>query len=134
MEENKKSNKKMENSKFIEDGQSRLEDSIMPHKHLKHIIFMVILCCKSRYFEDIVKLRIFSLRTTFPGPKHSPSLNSRGRPYWKTPIFFRPFPLYEPFPPLLSLPSWITGLQLIAKYHFVQNREYCTEMQRSAHE
>ena len=118
---------------WIEDRSSGFEDFLMPHQHLIPIIWFIH-CRKSRYFEDIVKLRIFSLRTTFPGPKHSPSLNSRGRPYWKTPIFFRPFPLYEPFPPLLSLPSWITGLQLIAKYHFVQNREYCTEMQRSAHE
>ena len=40
---------------WIEDRQSNFEDSIMPHQHLIHI-FLFILCRKSRYFEDIVKI------------------------------------------------------------------------------
>ena len=47
---------------WIEDRQSRFEDSIMPHQHLIHM-FLFVLCRKSHYFEDIVKLRIFRLRT-----------------------------------------------------------------------
>ena len=39
---------------WIEDRHSRFEDSIMPQKHLIHI-FPLILCCESRYFEDIAK-------------------------------------------------------------------------------
>ena len=39
---------------WIEDRESRLEDSIMPHQHLIHM-FLLIFCRKSRYFEDIVK-------------------------------------------------------------------------------
>ena len=39
---------------WIEDGQPIFEDSIMPHQHSIHI-FLFILCCESRYFEDIVK-------------------------------------------------------------------------------
>ena len=38
---------------WIEDRQSRYEDSIMPDQHLIHI-FLFVLCRKSRYFEDIV--------------------------------------------------------------------------------
>ena len=40
---------------WIEDTQSRFDDSIMPHQHSIHI-FLVIHCRESRYFEDIVKL------------------------------------------------------------------------------
>ena len=39
---------------WIEDRQSRFEDSIMPHQHLIHM-FLFFLCRKSRYFEDIAK-------------------------------------------------------------------------------
>ena len=39
----------------IEDKHSRLEDLIIPKQHLIHI-FPFILCRKSCYFEDIVKL------------------------------------------------------------------------------
>ena len=47
---------------WIEDRHSKFEDSIKPHLHLKPT-FLFILCRKSRYFEDIVKLCIFRLRT-----------------------------------------------------------------------
>ena len=40
---------------WIEDRLYRFEDSIMPYQHLIHI-FPFILCRKSCYFEDIVKL------------------------------------------------------------------------------
>ena len=40
---------------LIEVWQSRFEDFIMPHQNLI-LIFLVILCRESRYFEDIVKL------------------------------------------------------------------------------
>ena len=40
---------------WIEDRQSRFEDSIMPYQHSIHM-FLFVLCCESRYFEDIVKL------------------------------------------------------------------------------
>ena len=49
---------------WIEDRQSRFEDSIMPHQHLINIILFV-LCRESRYFEDIVKFTIFRLRTIY---------------------------------------------------------------------
>ena len=39
---------------WIEDMQSRFEDSIMPHQHLIHM-FLFVLCRESRYFEDIVE-------------------------------------------------------------------------------
>ena len=39
---------------WIEDRQSRFEDSIMPHQYLIPV-FLFVLCCKSCYFEDIVK-------------------------------------------------------------------------------
>ena len=39
---------------WIEDMQSRFEDSIMPHQHLVRM-FLFVLCRESRYFEDIVK-------------------------------------------------------------------------------
>ena len=39
---------------WIEDSQSRFEESIMPHLHLIHRILFT-LCRESRYFEDIVK-------------------------------------------------------------------------------
>ena len=39
---------------WIEDRQSRFEDSIMPHQHLIYM-FLFVLCRESRYFEDIVK-------------------------------------------------------------------------------
>ena len=38
---------------WIEDGQSRFEDSIMSHYHLIHIFFFILLR-ESRYYEDIV--------------------------------------------------------------------------------
>ena len=38
---------------WIEDEESRFEDSIMPHQHLLHRILFV-LCRKSSYFEDIL--------------------------------------------------------------------------------
>ena len=47
---------------WIEDRNSKFNDSIKPHLHLTHV-FLFILCRKSRYFEDIVKLLIFCLRT-----------------------------------------------------------------------
>ena len=37
-----------------EDKQSRFEDSITQHQKLIHM-FLFVLCCESRYFEDIVK-------------------------------------------------------------------------------
>ena len=49
---------------LIEERQSRFEDYIMPHKHLIHMPLFV-LCRESRYFEDIVKFRIFHLRTIY---------------------------------------------------------------------
>ena len=49
---------------WIEDSQSRFEDSIMPLQHLLHMLLFV-LCCESRYFEDIVKFSIFRLRTIY---------------------------------------------------------------------
>ena len=39
---------------WIEDRQSRFEDSIMSHQHLIHMP-LFILCRESHYFEDIVK-------------------------------------------------------------------------------
>ena len=39
---------------WIEDRQSRYEDSIMSHQHLIHMILFV-LCRESHYSEDIVK-------------------------------------------------------------------------------
>ena len=53
----------------IESDKLRLEDCgfedpIMPHKNFIHIL-MVLLFCKSPYFEDIVHLRIFRLRTIY---------------------------------------------------------------------
>ena len=48
---------------WIEDRQSRFEDSIMPHQHLIHMLLFV-LCHESRYFEDIVISLIF-LRTIY---------------------------------------------------------------------
>ena len=36
-------------------GTQDLGISIVPHLHLIHI-YLVILCCESRYFEDIAKL------------------------------------------------------------------------------
>ena len=49
---------------LIEDRQLRFEDSILPHQHLIHMLLFV-LCRVSRYFEDIVKFRIFRLRTIY---------------------------------------------------------------------
>ena len=40
---------------WIEDGQLRFKNTIMPHWQLIHI-FLVILCCEPRYFEDIINL------------------------------------------------------------------------------
>ena len=40
---------------WIEDRQSRFENLIMPNQHLIHVILLIV-CCKSHYFEDIVKL------------------------------------------------------------------------------
>ena len=40
---------------WIEDRQSRFEDSIMSHQHSTHM-FLFVLRRKSRYFEDIVNL------------------------------------------------------------------------------
>ena len=49
---------------WIEDRQSRFEDSIMPQHHLIHM-FLFILCRESRYFEDTVKFSICRLRTIY---------------------------------------------------------------------
>ena len=50
---------------WIEDRQTRFEeDSIIPHQHLIHI-FLFVLFRESRYFEDIVKFRVFRLRTIY---------------------------------------------------------------------
>ena len=49
---------------WIEDRQSRFEDSIMPHQHLIHM-FLFVLCRESHYFEDILKFLIFRLRTIY---------------------------------------------------------------------
>ena len=49
---------------WIEDRQSRFEDSIMPHQHLIHV-FLFVLCRESHYFKDIVKFLIFRLRTIY---------------------------------------------------------------------
>ena len=38
---------------WIEDRQSRVEDSNMPHQHLI-CMFLLFLCRESRYFEGIV--------------------------------------------------------------------------------
>ena len=50
----------------IEDRQSILifEDSIIPHQNSIHM-FLFVLCCKSRYFEDIVTFGIFCYRTIY---------------------------------------------------------------------
>ena len=40
---------------WIKDRQSRFDDSIKPHQQLIHI-FWFIICRKSPYYEDIVKL------------------------------------------------------------------------------
>ena len=48
---------------WIEDRQSRFEDSIMPHQHLIHM-FPFVLCRESHNFEDIVKFLNFRLRMT----------------------------------------------------------------------
>ena len=48
---------------WIEDGQLRFEDFMIPHQQLIHIVLVIILCCESRYFEDILNLKIFCLRT-----------------------------------------------------------------------
>ena len=39
---------------WIEERQSKFEDSIMPYHHLIHI-YLFALCRESLYFEDIVK-------------------------------------------------------------------------------
>ena len=39
---------------WIEDKQSRFEDSILPNQPLIHM-FLFVLCRESRYFEDIEK-------------------------------------------------------------------------------
>ena len=39
---------------WIEERQSRFEDSIMQHQHFIHMFFFFP-CCESRYFEDIIK-------------------------------------------------------------------------------
>ena len=39
---------------WIEDKQSRFEDSIMPHQHLIHM-FLFVLCHDAFYLEDIFK-------------------------------------------------------------------------------
>ena len=49
---------------WIEEEQSKFEDSIMPHQHLIHI-FWFIHCRESCFFEDIVKLWILRLRTIY---------------------------------------------------------------------
>ena len=49
---------------WIEDKQSRFEDLTKLHPHLTKI-FLVILSRESRYFEDILKLWIFRLRTFY---------------------------------------------------------------------
>ena len=49
---------------WIEDRQSRFDDSIMPNQHSIHM-FLFNLCCESRYSDDIVKFRIFRLRTIY---------------------------------------------------------------------
>ena len=49
---------------WIEDSQSRFEDSIMTHQHLIHMLLFV-LCRESRYFEDVVNFSIFRLRMTY---------------------------------------------------------------------
>ena len=48
----------------IEDRQSRVEDYKMPHQHLIRM-FLLFLCCESRYFEDTVTFRIFRLRMSY---------------------------------------------------------------------
>ena len=48
----------------IEDRQSIFEDSIMPHQNSIHL-FLFVLCCESRYFEDTVTFRIFRLRMSY---------------------------------------------------------------------
>ena len=40
---------------WIEDRPSRFDDFIMPHHHLIYV-FLLINCCESLYFEDIVGL------------------------------------------------------------------------------
>ena len=47
---------------WIEDRQSRFENSMMPHQYLIHM-FLFVLCRESRYFEDIEIFLIFPLRT-----------------------------------------------------------------------
>ena len=49
---------------WMEDRPSRFEDFIMPHQHLIHI-FLFIHCHESYNLEDIVKLKIFHLRTIY---------------------------------------------------------------------
>ena len=48
--------KEIDNSKLrVEDGKSRFEDFILPNKQSIYI-FLVIICRKTRHFEDIVNL------------------------------------------------------------------------------
>ena len=49
---------------WMEDRPSRFKDFIMPHQHLIHL-FLFIHCRESSFFEDIVKLWIFRLRTIY---------------------------------------------------------------------
>ena len=39
---------------WIEDRQSRYEDSIMPHQHFLLHTFPFVLCRESHYFEEII--------------------------------------------------------------------------------
>ena len=47
---------------WIEDRQSRIEDSIMPHQQLIHM-FLFVLWRKSHYFEDMY--RVAHIRVTY---------------------------------------------------------------------
>ena len=49
---------------WIENRPTRFQDFIMPHQYSIHI-FLFIHCRKIRYFEDIVELWIFRLRTIY---------------------------------------------------------------------
>ena len=64
---------------WIEDKQSKFEDSIMPHQHLIHM-FLLVLCRESRYFEDIITFsgsgldRGYSIQKVSNAQKHTQTL------------------------------------------------------------
>ena len=58
----------------------------MTHQKFTHI-FLVSLCCESRYFEDIVNLRIFRLRTIYNFSRSAAQVTPN-RKYYQSEIEF----------------------------------------------